>query len=438
MYNINDLSYTAQENPEWFTRAMFGGRLVLGGYVRVMTGIKGDELLSMIDLENKVLQIDGKNCAWTPNQIIKLSEKKASVKTYKINLEQCIDELEHKRTLYMLSPGAKNESLPPELEDATLRLIAIGLSNEIEEMVVGGDVSIDPNHFNGMEQTLLKSTEAAKIAGTALTRDNILDAIEAMYAKVPEEVLQAEDRGEMYVFGSYANRRKLSNAISVLKKNDSLSDEWEADRTDKQNPRFWYNGMEYVPVKGIGTNTLIAYAAGNAFLLTDLEGDLDNIEMGQYPKPQDSKVWIKGRLRLGFVMPFENEAVIWSDKITTAQEAVTNDGLLSAAPNSLVFSAAGETKTFNIFTLGGVTPEIKHGNSGFTVAKGATETVKGVSVTTVTVTATANHGSVRPRVGEIDVKTPDGVRTMTVTLNQRHEDVLNAGEICPNNTVILP
>src|SRR5690606_32250419 len=154
MYNISGLSYKPHENPEWFTRAMFGGRLVQGGYIRVMMDVKGDELLSQIDLENKVLQIDGKDCAWTPNQIIKLSEKVAKVKTYKINLEQCIDELENKRTLYQLTPGATNEALPDELEDATLMLIAIALSNEIEEMIVGGDESKDPNSINGMVKTL--------------------------------------------------------------------------------------------------------------------------------------------------------------------------------------------------------------------------------------------------------------------------------------------
>ena len=68
MYSINGLSYTAKENPEWFTRAMFGGRLIQGGYIRVLTGVKGDELLSQIDLENKILQIDGKDCAWTPKE----------------------------------------------------------------------------------------------------------------------------------------------------------------------------------------------------------------------------------------------------------------------------------------------------------------------------------------------------------------------------------
>jgi hypothetical protein len=423
MYNINALSYKAQENPEWFTRAMFGGRLIQGGYIRVLTGIKGDELLSMIDLENKVLQIDGKDCAWTPNQIIKLSEKKASVKTYKINLEQCIDELEHKRTLYMLSPGATNESLPPELEEATLYLIAIGLSNEIEEMIVGGDESKDPNQFNGMEKTLLDSIQAAKLVGAVITKDNVIDAVESVYDAFSEEVLQAEDRGELYILGSYGTRRKLRTAIAKQKKNDSLAEEWEVDSTDKKNPRIWYNGMEFIPVKGIGANTLIGYDSTNAFLLTDLEGDLDEIEMGQFPKPNDNKVWIKGRMRLGFVMPFEDEAVIWSDKITTAQEAGPRNDDLAVAPNSLVFRAAGESKAFNIITKEGVTPEIGGTATGFTVTQGETTTVNGVNITPVTVVATDNTGNRDPKVGEVDVKLPDSDRGTTVTLNQRNEDV---------------
>lgn len=422
MYNINGLSYTAQENPEWFTRAMFGGRLVQGGYIRVLTGIKGDELLSMIDLENKILQIDGKDCAWTPNQIIKLSEKTAKVKTYKINLEQCIDELENKRTLYQLSPGAKNESLPPELEEATLYLIAIGLSNEIEEMIVGGDESVDPNQFNGMEKTLLDSTQAAKLVGTTLTKANILQTIESLYGAVSEDVLQSEDAGTLYIFGSYGARRILRAALAD-KNNQVLAEAWTVDDTDKRNPRMYYLGVEFVPVKGIGKNTLICIDGTNAFLLTDLLSDLDEIEMGQFAKPNDSKIWIKGRLRLGFVIPFEDEAVIWSDKITTAQEAGPRNDDLAVVPNSLVFRAAGESKAFNIITKEGVTPEIGGTATGFTVTKGETTAVNGVNITPVTIVAANNTGNRDPKVGEVDVKLPDSDRGMTVTLNQRNEDV---------------
>lgn len=416
MYNINGLSYKPHENPEWFTRAMFGGRLVQGGYIRVLTGIKGDELLSQIDLENKILQIDGKDCAWTPNQIIKLSEKTAKVKTYKINLEQCIDELENKRTLYELGPGAKNETLPTELEDATLALIAIGLSNEIEEMVVGGDESVDPNQFNGMVKTLLNSTEAIQIVGATLTKANVLDAIEAVYDAVPEDVLQAEDAGTLFVMGSYATRRKIRAALAD-KNNQVIAASWTVDDTDKKNPKLFYLGMEFVPAKGIDNNTLIGYDSSNAYLLTDLLSDLDEVELGNFPKPNDDKIWIKGRLRLGFVIPFEDEVVIWSDKVTAAQTPNGNDDL-RVVPNSLVFDVAGETKTFTVITKDPTaTVTVNAAQSGFTVTAGTTT----AGVTTVTVVAADATGSRDPRVGQAIVTIDDTDRSATVTLNQRND-----------------
>lgn len=420
MYNINGLSYNAKENPEWFTRAMFGGRLIQGGYIRVLTGVKGDELLSQIDLENKILQIDGKDCAWTPNQIIKLSEKKASVKTYKINLEQCIDELENKRTLYQLSPGAKNESLPPELEAATLALIAIGLSNEIEEMVVGGDESKDPNQFNGMVKTLLSSAVSIQLAGAVLTKANVLDKVEAVYNAIPEEVLQSEDAGTLYVLGSY-NTRRLIRAALADKNNQVIAASWTVDDADKRNPRLYYLGMEFVPAKGIDNNTLIGYDSRNAYLLTDLLSDLDEVELGNFPKPNEDKVFIKGRLRLGFVIPFEDEMVIMSTAISTDRPA-QDDGL-AVTPNSLVFRAAGETKTFNVVTNTGVEPTLSTAPTGFTVTKESATTAGGKDTTPVTVVAADNTGAMRPRVGQIIVSLPDEDRNVTVTLNQRNEDV---------------
>jgi hypothetical protein len=273
---------------------MFGGRLVSGGYIRVLTGIKGDELLNQIDLENKVLQIDGKDCGWTPNQVIKLSEKKAKVKTYKINLEQCIDELENKRTLYMMSPGAQNESLPPELEAATLALIAIGLSNEIEEMIMNGNETNDPNQFNGMVPTLLGSKDAIQIVGSTITKANVLAAVEAVYDAIPEEVLQGEESGTLYVFGSYATRRKIRSALAD-KNNQVIAASWTVDDTDKRNPRLYYLGVEFVPAKGIDNNTLVGIDSRNAYLLTDLLSDIDQIELGNFPKPNEDKLFIKGR-----------------------------------------------------------------------------------------------------------------------------------------------
>lgn len=421
MYNINALTYTSKDNPEWFTRAMFGGRLVQGGYIRVLTGIKGDELLSMIDLENKILQIDGKDCAWTPNQIIKLSEKLATVKTYKINLEECIDVLENKRTVYSLSPGAQNEALPSDLEAATLALISIGLSNEIEEMIIGGDSTVDPNQIDGMQKQLIDSDEAVQLVGAVLTKSNVLSAFEAVYGGFSEEMLQSEEQGTAYVFGAYSTRRLIREALTTVT-NQTIYQSWSIDDTDKKNPKLYYLGVEFVPVKGIGKNTLIGIASTNALLLTDLMSDLEDIELGQFPKPYDNKVFIKGRLRLGFVIPFEDEAVIWSDLITVASAERDQYKGLRVVPNSLVFAQAGETKTFTILTKTGVTPVVASGGAtGYTVTAGTTT----AGVTTVTVVAAAAQGKRDPNVAQVLVSLPGDVnRSAVVTLNQANEDIV--------------
>jgi len=421
MYNINGLTYTAKENPEWFTRAMFGGRLVAGGYIRVLTGIKGDELLSQIDLENKILQIDGKDCAWSPNQIIKLSEKKASVTTYKINLEECIDTLENKRTLYQLSEGATNDSLPADLEAATLALIAIGLSNEIEEMVIGGNSATDANQFDGMVETLLKSSEAAKIVGPVLTQANVLETVQSGYDKVLEDVLQSEDAGTLYGFVSYGTRRKLRGALSGLN-SQVIAPNWSLDDSDKRNPKIFYLGMEMVPVKGIGANDIIIIDGLNAYLLTDLLSDLDGIELGNFPKPNDDKVFIKGRLRLGFVIPFEDEAVIVSPRVTTAQDSGAGSDDLRLIPNSLVFSAAGETKTATVITKdAAATISLSANPVGYTITAGATV----AGVTTLTIVSTANTGAFNPKVGQIVVTIDDTDRSGVITLDTHSEEVTN-------------
>lgn len=314
IFDISGLSYTAKENPEWFTRALFGGRLIAGGYIRVLTGIKGDELLSQIDLNGKILQKGDTSCAWTPKQIVKLSEKTAKIGTYKINLEQCIDELENKRTVYQLSPGAQNESLPAELEAATLALVAIGLSNEIEELLIAGDPDTNSDDIEGMFCQLKKSTEAIKLHGVTLTDDNVLGSVKAVYDALPEEVLQTEEAGTLFCFCSYATRRKARAALAD-KNNQVIAAAWTVDDSDKKNPKIYYLGMELVSVKGLNNATLIGYDSNNALMTTDLMSDLEDIELGNFPKPNESKIFIKGKLRLGFVIPFEDEMVLWSDAV---------------------------------------------------------------------------------------------------------------------------
>lgn len=312
MYDISALTYQPSTNMEWFTRAIFGGQLISKGKITPVTGVKESTLLNLLDLAGNLLQADNRDCSWSPNQIAKLSEKELKIKTYKINLEQCIDDLERKRTIWMLSPGARNTELPPDLENATMTLLASELSKEIETKIFAGDSTTNPNDFDGVTKVLTDSTDVIKITGVALTKDNVLEEIEKVFTVLPEDVLASGItqgfESSLTIYVSYQTYIKAKTSLAGVYGSNVVI-----------NPNFTvegdilrYMGIEIFPVRGIGTNDMVAANSNNLLLGTDLISDLEEIRLGQFPAPNDNKIFIDGRLRLGFSIPFEDEVVFYN------------------------------------------------------------------------------------------------------------------------------
>lgn len=309
LYNITPLSYQPSSNMDWFTKAVFGGKLIEKGKITPVIGVKESTMLNLIDLSGNMLQADSRDCAWTPQQIAKLSEKELKIKTYKINLEQCLDDLERKRTVWMMSPGARNQELPEGLEEATMAILASELSSEIETKIFKGDSSSDPDDFDGVAKVLSDSTDAIKITGVALTKSNVLDEIEKAFASLPDDVAAVGmEKESLNIYVSYATLMKVKVALAgvfgagvVVNPNFIV-----------ENNIVKYLGAEIVPVKGIDEDDMVVAESSNFLLGTDLLSDLEEIRMGQFPAPNDNKIFIDGRLRLGFAIPFEDEVVFYS------------------------------------------------------------------------------------------------------------------------------
>ena len=308
MYDISSLNYQPSTNMDWFTRAIFGGKLIERGKITPVIGVKESTKLNLIDLAGNILQADASDCGWNPQQIAKLSEKELKIKNYKINLEQCIDDLERKRTVWMLSPGAKNLELPESLEEATMALLASELASEVEAKIFNGDSSLDANDFDGATKVLTDSAEAIKIAGVALTKANVLTEVEKVFAALPEDVLaKGLAEGTLNIYVSYATFMKVKMALGdVFGSNVVVIPAFTVEADTVR-----YMGVEIVPVKGIGENDIIAADAKNFLIGTDLVRDLEEIRLGQFPAPNDSKIFIDGRLRLGFAIAFEDEVVFY-------------------------------------------------------------------------------------------------------------------------------
>jgi hypothetical protein len=308
-YNISSLSYRPSYNMDWFTQAVFGGKLIESGKITPVTGVKESTRLNLIEFTGNVLQPDKHDCSWTPEQIIRLSEKELSIKTFKINLEQCIDDLEQKRLIWMLKPGARNTQLPEALEEATLEILAAEVNNEIEEMLFTGDNSRNPNEFDGAVKVLSESAESVKVKGPQLTKDNIIGEIEKLFEAIPHQVLQKGlERNSLAIYMSYESFTRLRLAIASLPAANLLF----ASNFTSENGKVHYMGIEIVPVKGMPSSVMIAADVNNMLLGTDLLNDFENIRIGQFAAPYDSKIYIDGRLRIGFAIPFEGEAVIYS------------------------------------------------------------------------------------------------------------------------------
>lgn len=340
MYDITPLSYKPSTQMDWFTKSIFGGKLIAKNRITPLIGIKDGTLLNLMELNGDILQADNSNCGWTPEKIARLSEKEVKVKNYKINLEQCIDDLEKKRTSQMLKPGAKNTELPDTLEEATMILLAAQLSKEIETKIFSGDSSVSPDQFDGVTKILTDSTVCKKVVGVALTKANILEEIEKAYVAIPEDVLskageldESGEGGTLFIAMSFKSIQKVKMALAgtyganvVINPNFSIS-----------NDVVRYMGVELISVLGIGENDLIIYDSSNLILGTDLLDDLENIRLGQFPAPNDSKIFIDGRMRLAVAIPFEDEVVFYSPNNTEAQG-------LRMSPAS---TTGGETKKYD-------------------------------------------------------------------------------------------
>ena len=152
------------------------------------------------------------------------------------------------------------------------------------------------------------STEAKKVTGVAITQANVLTEIEKVFSAMPIDVVtKGIEEGTLNIYVSYATMLKAKMALGgVYGQNVMVSPNYTVD-----GDVLRYMGVEIVPVKGLSDKEMVAADAKNFILGTDLVSDLEEIRLGQFAAPMDSKIFIDGRLRLGFAIPFEDEVVYY-------------------------------------------------------------------------------------------------------------------------------
>lgn len=304
MYDITGISYQASRQPEWFTKALFTGKIVEGNYVRILPNVKKSTYLNMLDLDGNVLQKSNHDCGWNPTAALKLSEQLATVTDYKIQLEDCIEKFESTWLVERMKAGANVDELPATLGEASLDIVGKSVNADIERMLFGGDATKD-NEFDGIVKVLSGATDTIKISGSTLTKANIINELEKVFTAIPEAVLQqGEDKVKIFV--SYNSYRALKMALA------NVDSQVIAAAFTVDGGVIRYLGIEVVPAVGITNNQMVASNTENLIMLTDLVSDFSQIELGTFPKPNENRLWVKGALKIGVAVAYPSETVLYA------------------------------------------------------------------------------------------------------------------------------
>lgn len=316
----NQISYTVKNNGEWFYKSLQKAHTLQNDYIRVIPNVtKQVKLHKLVMANNTISQLDNRDCAWSPVQRITLNESLLQVDNYKINEEQCMEELDSVWSeMQYAQIGATKDSWPSNtdgnesLESAVMFHLQNSLANDIERIIWGGNGNAVAGIQNGLIDKALASANTIKVTGQTIDATNVLGEIQKVYDAIPNVVLNDgefdPEKAKVRIFVNMDIMRYLRQALSTVPTNYQVI----LPSFAIEGGKIFYMGVEIV-VAGLPANTMFAASKDNIVFVTDLLSDTQEIR-GQFGNDlkDEAMFYIKGAYRAAVGMVFEDEVVIYS------------------------------------------------------------------------------------------------------------------------------
>lgn len=316
----NQISYTVKNNGEWFYKSLQKAHTLQNDYIRVIPNVtKQVKLHKLVMANNTISQVDNRDCAWSPVQRIALNESTLQVDNYKINEEQCMEQLDSIWSeMQYAQIGATKDQWPSNtdgnesLESAVMFHLQNSLANDIERIIWGGNGNAVAGIQNGLIDKALASANTIKVTGQTIDATNVLGEIQKVYDAIPNVVLNDgefdPEKAKVRIFVNMDIMRYLRQALSTVPTNYQVI----LPSFAIEGGKIFYMGIEIV-VAGLPANTMFAASKDNIVFVTDLLSDTQEIR-GQFGNDlkDEAMFYIKGAYRAAVGMVFEDEVVIYS------------------------------------------------------------------------------------------------------------------------------
>ena len=316
----NQISYTVKNNGEWFYKSLQKAHTLANDYIRVIPNVTKDVKVHKLVMQNTISQVDGRDCAWNPTQRITLDEATFRVKNWKINEEQCMEELDSIWSeMQYRQIGATKDQWPSNtdgnesLESAVMFHLQNSLSNDIERIIWGGTGnSVGGQTPDGIVDKALASANTIKVTGQTIDATNVLGEIQKVYDAIPNVVLNEgefdPEKAAVKIFVNMDVMRYLRQALSTVPTNYQVV----LPSFTIEGNKIFYMSVEVVVV-GLPANTMVAASRDNLVFVTDLLSDTQEIraQFGNDLK-DEAMLYIKGAYRANAGFIFDDEVVIYS------------------------------------------------------------------------------------------------------------------------------
>lgn len=317
----NKIQYTVKNNGEWFYKSLKKAHTLDKEYIRVIPNVTKEVYLhKLVMANNTISQEDTRDCAWTPQQRIQLTGITMDVNNYKINEEQCMEELDSIWSeMTYNSIGATKDQWPAahdggeSLESAVMFHLQNSLANDIERIIWGGSSgNTVAGVQDGIVDKALASANTIKVTGQTIDATNVLGEIQKVYDAIPNVVLNDgefdPEKAAVKIFVDMNTMRYLRQALSTVPTNYQVI----LPSFAIEGGRIFYMGVEVVVV-GLPANTMVAASKDNLVFITDLLSDTQEIraQFGNDLK-DEAMLYIKGAYRANAGFIFDDEVVIYS------------------------------------------------------------------------------------------------------------------------------
>lgn len=298
--DVQNLTYEGEYAKEIFIKNLYESKLKSFG-ITYMPGVKGKQQLvsgNVSDLFQKF------TCPFSASGEAVLTEKWIEGVPMKVNMEECYDSF-WSTFMAAQTEVSLNGGVPQAFFDWFFNGVLVPeLGKEYEQIFWNGDKANGANDTlkiaDGIVKQLNADSKVNKVAGVALTVDNIIAQVEAVALKA----MEAASETEMEDYKLFMNVNDFRLLKVALAKEAILNTQVWAN-FGRDGEKIYAFGFEVVPCL-IAKNAMILAPAKNLVLgydIADSEVSYKMIDMRQTTLDNTFRVGVITNIAIGYVYP---------------------------------------------------------------------------------------------------------------------------------------